>query len=121
SLCTSRTHNSTYAGDGLNGVLINLSIDDTANPLFAPPGAGTRTAPEVMRKAFAAAVAELQGKRGSDVGAWQVGRGPPCPGGRHVEVRRGPPGDDRLAAAVAGAGPGAVPLRRQRPHDQFRG
>ncbi|MEV4050069.1 penicillin acylase family protein [Amycolatopsis sp. NPDC049688] len=72
---TPRTNDSTYAVDGLNGLLINLSIGDPANPLFAPPGAGTRTAPEVMRKAFAAAVADLQGKRGPDVRTWKLGDG----------------------------------------------
>ncbi|MFD0635606.1 penicillin acylase family protein [Catenulispora yoronensis] len=33
---TPRKNDSTYAVDGLNGLLINMTISDTANPVFAP-------------------------------------------------------------------------------------
>ncbi|NUR29420.1 MAG: penicillin acylase family protein [Catenulispora sp.] len=70
---TPRTNDSTYAVDGLNGLLINLTIDDTANPLFSPPGSDTHSAPEVIREAFASAVADLKSKRGPDVSTWKLG------------------------------------------------
>ncbi|GAA1964533.1 penicillin acylase family protein [Catenulispora subtropica] len=72
---TPRTNDSTYAVDGLNGLLINMTVNDTANPLFAPAGSTTHTAPEVIRQAFASAVDDLKSKRGPDVTTWKLGNG----------------------------------------------
>jgi penicillin G amidase len=47
---------------------------DPGNPAFTPPGSATRTAPRVMRTAFASAVTELTGRLGSAPGRWTWGR-----------------------------------------------
>jgi penicillin amidase len=49
------------------------TLGDTSNPAFTPPGGASRTAAEVMRKAFHAAYSTLQADFGSDAGSWTWG------------------------------------------------
>jgi penicillin G amidase len=50
------------------------TVADPGNPAFTPPGAATRTATQVMRSAFAAAVAQLSAKLGRAPDTWMWGR-----------------------------------------------
>lgn len=70
---TPRTTDSTYAVDGLNGLLINMTVGDTSNPVFSPAGSTTHTASDVVRKAFASAVTGLEKSRGPDESKWTYG------------------------------------------------
>lgn len=49
------------------------TISDPSNPAFTPPGQGHRTARSVIRQAFTAAVAHLNGKLGATVTSWSWG------------------------------------------------
>jgi penicillin amidase len=54
--------------------LEHWTLADPANPAFSPPGEPGRTAADVMRSAFAAAVSSLTGRLGSAPAAWKWGR-----------------------------------------------
>jgi len=58
----------------LDQVLESWTVADPANAAFSPPGGPRRTAPKVMRAAFAAAVAHLAAKLGGTPSAWAWGR-----------------------------------------------
>jgi penicillin amidase len=70
---TPRTSDGTYAEDALQGMLINLSVRDQANAIFAPPTAPGRTAASIMREVFAGTVKDLESKRGPDIATWRYG------------------------------------------------
>ncbi len=50
------------------------TLSDPANPAFTPPGGARRTAPQVMRAAFTAAVARLAATLPGPPGSWRWGR-----------------------------------------------
>jgi penicillin G amidase len=50
------------------------TVADPGNPAFTPPGAAPRTATQVMRSAFAVAVAQLSAKLGRAPDTWMWGR-----------------------------------------------
>jgi penicillin G amidase len=50
------------------------TLRDQRNPAFTPPGGLPRTAPEVMRTAFAAAVSHLSSELGAGASTWAWGR-----------------------------------------------
>ena len=58
----------------LDEVLENWTLTDPHNAAFTAPGGQPRTAPEVMRTAFATAVAQLAGKLGGAPSSWTWGR-----------------------------------------------
>jgi penicillin G amidase len=58
----------------LDQVLAYWTASDPANSAFSPPGGAHRTAPEVMRAAFATAVAHLTAVLGGTPPGWQWGR-----------------------------------------------
>jgi penicillin amidase len=58
----------------LDQVLEAWTVSDRDNAAFTPPGAPPRTADDVMRAAFAAAVAHLAVKLGATPSAWAWGR-----------------------------------------------
>jgi penicillin amidase len=58
----------------LDETLAAWTVHDQGNPAFTPPGDPTRTAAEVMRSAFAAAVAHLAATLGGPPGGWTWGR-----------------------------------------------
>ena len=58
----------------LDQVLASWTTDDPANSAFSPPGGPHRTAPEVMRAAFATAVAHLAATLHGAPSSWAWGR-----------------------------------------------
>jgi len=58
----------------LDQVLEHWTLDDPADPAFAPPGGPARTAPQVIRTAFAVAVAHLRATLGGGPSGWRWGR-----------------------------------------------
>ncbi|HEV3288161.1 MAG TPA: penicillin acylase family protein [Streptosporangiaceae bacterium] len=58
----------------LDEVLAAWTTSDPANSAFSPPGGAHRTAPVVMRAAFATAVAHLAAVLGGTPASWQWGR-----------------------------------------------
>ena len=58
----------------LDEVLENWTLTDPHNAAFTPPGGHPRTAPDVMRTAFATAVAHLARKLGGAPSSWTWGR-----------------------------------------------
>lgn len=59
----------------LRGTLLQLSKNDPGNPVFHPAGApASRTAPDVMRSAFAKAIDDLTDKYGPYPAKWQYGK-----------------------------------------------
>ncbi len=58
----------------LDEVLESWTLHDQGNSAFSPPGGPPRTAADVMRSAFAAAVAHLSAKLGGSPGSWTWGR-----------------------------------------------
>ncbi len=58
----------------LDEVLAAWTTSDPANSAFSPPGGPHRTAPVVMRAAFATAVAHLSAVLGGTPSSWQWGR-----------------------------------------------
>jgi penicillin amidase len=58
----------------LDQVLESWTVSDPGNAAFTPPGSAHRTAPGVMRSAFAAAVAHLTASLGGTPSAWAWGR-----------------------------------------------
>ena len=50
------------------------TLSDPSNPAFSPPSGARRTAPQVMRQAFAAAVAHLSSTLGGAPATWAWGR-----------------------------------------------
>jgi len=58
----------------LDQTLDAWTVSDRDNAAFTPPGAPPRTADDVMRAAFAAAVAHLAAKLGATPSAWAWGR-----------------------------------------------
>jgi penicillin amidase len=68
------------AGLAVTGQQFSLDEDlqawtatDPGNPAFTPPGGAARTAAQVMRSAFGAAVAQLSAKLGGTPGTWTWG------------------------------------------------
>jgi penicillin amidase len=55
-------------------MLAYWTTSDPANSAFTPPGGPHRTAPDVMRAAFATAVAHLAAVLGGTPSSWQWGR-----------------------------------------------
>jgi penicillin G amidase len=58
----------------LDQVLETWTLTDPANGAFTPPGGPRRTAPQVMRAAFATAVAQLAARRHGAPSSWAWGR-----------------------------------------------
>jgi penicillin amidase len=58
----------------LDQMLAYWTTSDPANSAFTPPGGPHRTAPDVMRAAFATAVAHLAAVLGGTPSSWQWGR-----------------------------------------------
>ncbi|HTT51392.1 MAG TPA: penicillin acylase family protein [Streptosporangiaceae bacterium] len=58
----------------LDEVLEQWTLDDPHNSAFSTPGGHRRTGPDVMRSAFATAVAHLAGKLGGAPASWTWGR-----------------------------------------------
>ena len=58
----------------LNEVLETWTLDDPGNAAFTAPGGPRRTAPQVMRTAFATAVAHLSARLGDSPSRWAWGR-----------------------------------------------
>jgi penicillin amidase len=64
-----------YPGQfSLDEVLETWTLTDPANPAFTAPGGRPRTAPDVMRTAFATAVTDLASKLGGAPASWAWGR-----------------------------------------------
>ena len=58
----------------LDEVLETWTLSDPGNPAFSAPGGPRRTAPQVMRAAFATAVAHLSARLGATPSSWAWGR-----------------------------------------------
>ena len=58
----------------LDEVLETWTLSDPGNPAFRAPGGPRRTAPQVMRAAFATAVAHLSARLGATPSSWAWGR-----------------------------------------------
>ena len=55
-------------------MLETWTLSDPGNAAFTAPGGPRRTAPQVMRAAFATAVAHLSARLGTDPSRWSWGR-----------------------------------------------